>query len=85
MIKLKTLITESDDMLNNTKKETYVIQKNWIGYDAWQDNGKEFLDKNKAVEAYIANKQVVAATPQTKEIIRLIKRTTMVNEEIIDI
>jgi predicted nucleic acid-binding OB-fold protein len=85
MIKLKNILKESDDMLIDNKKEVYVIQKNYIGYDAWSDATGEYDNKNTAVKIYVDWQRVLDANPKNKEIIRLIKRIKITKEEIINI
>jgi len=82
MIKLATLLNE--EIIPDAKTEGYVIQKNWVGYDAWQDDTGLYENINEALKAYNGWVEALEAYNKDKMILRLVKRTTIVKNEIIN-
>ena len=86
MIKLKNILSENS--LKNTHKEGYFIQKNWEGYgeESWCDDlgGEDgYEDLQAALKVFKGYKGALKASNKEKLLIRLVKRTTIVKDEII--
>ena len=80
IIKLKSLLKENI----KSSKDEYIIQQNWEGYDAWTDKNKSDNIKL-AMEKYHEWKKALGFYNEDKTIIRVIKRTTIIKEEIINL
>ena len=82
MIKLKHVLCENS--VGETKKEGYVIQQNWVGYDSWHDETGVYDNIERAKKAYDGWVGGLRHYNKDKALLRLVKRTIIIREEIIE-
>ncbi len=82
MIKLKELLNEdTSNILDSTTTAEYIIQQQFEGY-SWNDKIRN-VDFEKAKNAYNGWMDVLSYYNKDKISIRLLKRTTVITDELI--